>query len=59
MPAVCDRLRTIASVVQTSLEGNDSSIRRIEGRMLVLENVVSDFCNSAFYLSFTPNSHRA
>jgi hypothetical protein len=26
MPAVCDRLRTIAGVVQTGLEGNDSLI---------------------------------
>jgi hypothetical protein len=59
MPAVCDRLRTIASVVQTGFEGNDSSIQRMEGRMSALENVVSDFCNGAFNLTFTPGSHRA
>jgi hypothetical protein len=64
MPAVCDRLRTIAGVVQTGLEGNDSSIQRIEGRMSALENVVSDFCSSAFCssafsLTFTPGSGRA
>jgi len=59
MPAVCDRLRTITGVVQTSLKGNDSSIRRIEGRMLALENVVSDFCSGAFNLTFTPGSRRA
>jgi len=56
---VYDRLRTITSVVQTSLEGNDSSIWRIEGRMLVLENVVSDFYSSAFNLTFTLSSCRA
>jgi hypothetical protein len=63
MPAVCDRLRTIAGVVQTSLEGNDSLIQRMEGRMSALENVVSDFCRGAFNLTFTPtpssHSHRA
>jgi hypothetical protein len=58
MPAVCDRLRTIAGVVQTGLEANDSSIQRMEGRMSALENVVSDFCNGAFNLTFTPGSHR-
>ena len=59
IPAVCDRLRTITGVVQTGLEGNDSSIRRMEGRMLALENVVSDFCSGAFNLTFTPSSRRA
>jgi len=66
MPAVCDRLRTIAGVVQTGLEANDistqrinTSIQRIEGRMSALENVVSDFCNGAFNLTFTPGSRRA
>jgi hypothetical protein len=59
MPAVCDRLRTIAGAVQAGLEGNDSSIRRMEGRMLALENVVSDFSNGAFNLTFTPGSRRA
>ena len=57
MPAVCDRLRTITGVVQTGFEGNDSSIRRMEGRMSALENVVSDFCSGAFNLTFTPGSH--
>jgi len=57
MPAVCDRLRTIAGVVQTGFEGNDSSIQRMEGRMLALENVVSDFYSGAFNLTFTPGSH--
>jgi hypothetical protein len=59
MPAVCDRLRTIAGVVQTGLEGNDSSIQRMERRVSALENVVSDFCSGAFNLTFTPGSHRA
>jgi Transcriptional activator of glycolytic enzymes len=59
IPAVCDRLRTIAGVVQTGLEGNVSSIRHMEGRMAALENVVSDFYSGAFNLSFTPGSRRA
>lgn len=59
IPAVCDRLRIIAGVVQTGLEGNDSSIRRVEGRIAALENVVNDFCGGAFNLTFTPSSCRA
>ena len=59
IPAVCDRLRTIAGVVQTGLEGNDSSIQRVAERMAALENVVSDFCGGAFNLTFTPGSRRA
>jgi hypothetical protein len=58
IPAVCDRLRTIAGVVQTGLENNDSSIQRIEGRMAALEDVVGDFCSGAFNLTFTPGSRR-
>jgi hypothetical protein len=27
--------------------------------MLALKNVISDFCNGAFNLTFTPSSHRA
>ena len=56
MLAVCDRLRTMTSVIQTSMEGNNTSIQRIEGRMQALEDVISDFCNSAFNLTFTPSS---
>jgi hypothetical protein len=59
MPAVCDRLRTITSAVQTGFEGNNSSIQGIEGRMSVLENVVNNFCSGAFNLTFTPSSCRA
>jgi hypothetical protein len=59
IPAVCNRLCTIASVVQTSLEGNDSLIRQVEGRIAALENVVNDFCSSAFNLTFTLSSRRA
>ena len=59
IPAVCDRLRTIAGVVQTGLESNDCSIRRMEGRMAALENVVSDFCSGAFNLTFIFSSYRA
>jgi len=59
IPAVCDRLRTISGVVQTGLEGNDSSIQRVEGRIAALENVVNDFCSGAFNLTFTPGSRRA
>jgi len=57
--AVCGRLRTIAGVVQTGLEGNDASIQRVEGRIAALENVVGDFCGGAFNLTFTPGSRRA
>jgi hypothetical protein len=56
IPAVCDRLRTIASVVQTGLENNDASIQRMEGRMTALESTVNDFCGGAFNLTFTPSS---
>jgi hypothetical protein len=71
MPAVCDRLRTIAGVVQTGFEANNASIQRmeqrieqrmeqrIEGRMAALENVMSDFYRGSFNLTFTPSSHRA
>ena len=59
IPAVCDRLRTIASVVQTGLENNDASIQRMEGRMAALESTVNDFCSGAFNLTFTPSSRRA
>jgi hypothetical protein len=63
IPAVCDRLRTIAGVVQTGLEANDASIQRmeqqIEGRMAAVESTVNDFCNGAFNLTFTPGSRRA
>jgi len=59
IPAVCDRLRTITGAMQTGLEGNDSSIRRVEGRIAALENVVNDFCSGAFNLTFTPGSRRA
>jgi len=59
IPAVCDRLRTITGVIQTGLEGNDSSIQRVEGRIAALENTVNDFCSGAFNLTFTPGSHRA
>ena len=58
IPAVCDRLRTIASVVQTGLENNDASIQRMEGRMAALESTVNDFCSGAFNLTFTPGSRR-
>src|SRR5208282_5596829 len=59
IPAVCDRLRTIAGVVQTGLENNDSSIRRMEGRVAALESTMNDFCSGAFNLTFTPSSRRA
>ena len=59
IPAVCDRLRTIAGVVQTGLEGNDSSIRRMEGRIAALEGTIKDFYSSAFNLTFAPSSSRA
>jgi ABC-type enterochelin transport system substrate-binding protein len=59
IPAVCDCLRTIAGVVQTGLENNDSSIQRMEGRMAALEDIVGNFCSGAFNLTFTPSSRRA
>jgi hypothetical protein len=59
IPAVCDRLRTITGVVQTGLESNDSSIRRLEGRIAALETTMKDFCEGAFNLTFTPGSRRA
>jgi hypothetical protein len=59
VPAVCDRLHTIAGVVQTGLENNDASIQRMEGRMAALESTVNDFCSGAFNLTFTPGSRRA
>jgi hypothetical protein len=59
IPAVFDRLRTITGVIQTGLEGNDSLIQRVEGRIAALENTVNDFCSGAFNLTFTPGSHRA
>jgi hypothetical protein len=63
VPAVCDRLRTITGVVQTSLEANDALIQRMEqqiaGRMAALESTVNDFYSGAFSLTFTPSSRRA
>ena len=59
IPAVCDHLCTITGIVQTGLEGNDSSIQHMEGRIAALENVVSDFCSGAFNLTFMPGSCRA
>jgi len=59
IPAVSDRLRTITGIIQTGLEGNHSSIRRVEGRVAALENAMKDFCGGAFYLTFTPSSRRA
>src|SRR5437016_12935034 len=59
IPAVCDRLRTITGVVQTGLEGNNSSIQPVEGRVAALENAMKDLCGGAFNLTFTPSSRRA
>jgi hypothetical protein len=61
VPAVCDRLRTIAGVIQTGLENNDASMQRMEGRIAALESTVSDFCSGAFNfnMTFTPGSRRA
>jgi hypothetical protein len=59
IPAVCDRMCTITGVIQTGLEGNDSSIQRVEGRIVALENAMNDFCGGAFNLTFTPGSYRA
>jgi hypothetical protein len=59
IPAVCDRLRTMAGVVQTGFKNNDSSIQRIEGRIAALGDTVGDFCSGAFNLTFTPGSCRA
>jgi hypothetical protein len=65
MPAVCDHLRTLTGVVQTGLEAIDSlqridsSIQRIEGRLLALESAVSNFCSGTFNLTFTPGSRRS
>lgn len=56
IPSVCDRLRTMTSVLQAGLEDNDSSAQRIEERIAALENVVKDFCSGAFNLSFTPGN---
>ena len=58
IPTVCNRLRTIAGVVQTGLENNDASIQRMEGRMAALESTMNDFCSGAFNLTFTPSSRR-
>jgi len=66
IPAVCDRLRTIAGAVQTGLESNNSSIRRVEGtirrveeRLATVEHGMSDFCSGVFNLTFTPGNCRA
>jgi Transcriptional activator of glycolytic enzymes/Centromere DNA-binding protein complex CBF3 subunit, domain 2 len=37
IPAVCDRLRTVTGVVKTGLEGNDSSMRRMDSSMQQME----------------------
>jgi hypothetical protein len=55
IPAVCDRLRTIAGVVSAGLV-NDSSIQQMEGRMAAPESTVNDFCSGGLNLTFTPSS---
>jgi hypothetical protein len=64
IPAVCDRLCTVTGVVKTGLEGNDSSMWRMdssmqhmERRMAALESTVNSFCSGTF--TFTPGSRRA